>query len=191
MIGERLTAMQQMKRRTWLIGLLAVFVVATASIFAVSRLIGGGSDSDTVKGPSGNPFTIERPSGWSELSKTELDALPGSPLAVLRRKDGTGIVTINAQARTSHDFAKISSDLDRALPKSIPDFEKVSSHTVRVKAGKAFLYSYTRRKKGTAHSVVVVPADPGSYTINVVVTGGANDVARQVGAMIRSFDLRR
>ena len=171
-----------------MIGFLTVAVVAAAAIFVVNRLTGRGNESGTVKGPSGNPFTFERPSGWKELSRTELDGLPGSPLVVLRRKDGRGILIVNEQARTSHDFAKISSDLDTALPKSVPDFKKVTSHTIGVKAGQAFLYSYTRTKKGTAHSVVVVPSASGGYTINAVVAGGADLVARQVGTMIRSFD---
>jgi hypothetical protein len=177
-----------MGRRAWLIGFVTVGVVSMTAIFAVDQLTGGGAESGLVKGPPGNPFTIERPSGWRELSSTELDALPGSRLAVLRRKDGRGILIINKQTSTSHDFAKISSDLDSALTRSVPDFKKVSSHTVGVKAGNAFHYSYIRTRKGTANSVVVVPVNSGRYTINVVVTGGAKDVARQVGAMIRSFD---
>lgn len=177
-----------MDRRTSLIGLVAVAVVASAAIFAYSQMAGRDSEDGTVKGPPGNPFTIERPSGWTELSKEQLQALPGSPLAALRREDRQGILIVNKQAGTSRDFGKISSDLDRSLPKGLPDFKKVTSHTIAIKAGNAFLYSYIRTKKGTAHSVVVVPVDSGRYTINAVVTGGVANVARQVGTMIRSFD---
>jgi hypothetical protein len=40
-------------------------------------------------------------------------------------------------------------------------------------------------------SVVVVPAGRKTYTLTTVSRGGANDVARQIGRMIVSFDLKR
>jgi hypothetical protein len=171
-----------------LIGLLAIFVVAATAILALNRLIGGDAEGGTVKGPAGSPFTIERPSGWTALSSAQLEALPGSVSVALRREDGRGLVIVNEQARGSHDFARISSDLDSALRKDVPDFKKLSSHTVGVKAGAAFVYSYVRTRERTANSVVVVPAGRRTYTISAVVTGGAENVAHQVGAMIRSFD---
>jgi hypothetical protein len=59
---------------------------------------------------------------------------------------------------------------------------------VKIKAGLALFYSYIRKTKGTAHSVVVVPGRSQSYVLNAVVPAGENQIARQVGAMIRSFD---
>jgi hypothetical protein len=177
-------------RRTLAFGLLAVVVVAAAAVFALSYVTGRDAERRAVEGPSESPFTMTRPSGWKELADQEREALPGSPLAVLRREDGKGIAIVGKEASRSRDFDKLSRELDRELPKSFSDFEKVTSHTIAVKAGQAFLYSYTRKKKGTANSVVVVPAKSGRFTINTVVTGGAVDVARQVGAMIRSFDTR-
>ena len=51
--------------------------------------------------------------------------------------------------------------------------------------------SYIRKKKGTVQSVVVIPAGNRTYTLNTVSRGGANDVAREIGRMIVSFDVTR
>jgi hypothetical protein len=143
------------------------------------RLEVSGSDS----------FTLDYPSRWQPLSGEELGALPGRPLAVLRRKDGEGFVVVRRQKRAPRDFNVFSADLTRALDKRVPDFQRQSSRTIRVGAGKAFFYSYIRRRKGTVHTVVLVPAGERSYVLNTISPGGAEDVAREVARIILSFDV--
>ena len=180
-------ATAQSRRRRLLIGALAGIAIAVAAFFIIRALTGDDNEGGTLKSQSAG-FTIHYPSGWKPVSKEQLARTPGAPLAILRQTDRRGILIINRQARPTSDFGKISSQLDRRLSKSIPDFKKVSSHTVGIEAGQAFLYSYIRKRKGTVHTVVVVPVGSRGYTLNAVVAAGAPEVARQVGAIIRSFD---
>ena len=107
---------------------------------------------------------------------------------MVRRRDRRGILIINRQRRITRDVDALSRQLDRRLKRRFSDFRKVSSQTVNVKAGRAFLYSYVRRRKGTVHSLLAVQTSSGGYTLNAVVRGERPDVARQIGAMFRSFD---
>jgi cobalamin biosynthesis protein CbiG len=61
---------------------------------------------------------------------------------------------------------------------------------VQLEAGRAFSYTYARTRTGTANSAVLVPAGDRSYAIDTVVAAGANDAARELGAIVRSFDLK-
>jgi hypothetical protein len=170
-----------------LTAILVGVALGVAAFFVVRALTGSEDNAGKLEGPD-DTFTLSYPDDWAPLSKEELEKLPGSPLAVVRRKDRKGIVIINAQGRVTRDLDKFSRQLDRKLKGEIPDFGKVSSRSVTIKAGRAFLYTYIRKRRGTVQIVVAVPVGPRGYTLNAVVQGGAEDVARQVGAMIRSFD---
>jgi hypothetical protein len=60
---------------------------------------------------------------------------------------------------------------------------------VEVKAGRALLYSYARTRRATAHTILVVPTDDRTYTLNAAVPAGADETAREVGRILFSFDL--
>ncbi len=172
--------------RAWT-AILAAVALGVAAFFVVRALAGNEDNGGKLEGPDG-AFALSYPESWAPLSKQELEKLPGSPLAAVRQKDRKGIVVISSQGRVTRDFDKLTRRLDRRLNKRIPDFKKVSSKSVSIKAGPAFMYSYIRKRKGTAHSVVVVPTAAGGFTLNVVVQAGASDVAQQAASMIRSFD---
>jgi hypothetical protein len=167
---------------------VAAVAIAVGAFLLIDALGGDGESAESVKGVSGDELTLEVPDGWNRLSGEELESLPGDPLAVFRREDGEGLVVLNAQGRPAGRFTLVARQLDRRLAKEISDFRKVRSRTVRVKAGTALLYSYARRRRGTAHTLVVVPAGDHSYTINAAVPAGSQDAARQVGRIISSFD---
>jgi hypothetical protein len=106
----------------------------------------------------------------------------------LRRDDQKGLVVVNVQPGKVKNFDRQVTTLDRRLGKAIPDFRKVGARVVEVEAGKALLYSYARPKRGTAHTLLVVPAGDRSYTVNGAVPAGENDAAREMGAILLSFD---
>jgi hypothetical protein len=176
------------RARSWTIALLAGAVVAVAAFFVVRALNDDGGNGGKLQGASGNQFTLSYPEGWTPVPRDEAAVLKGSPTAVLRRDDRRGIVIINRQRRVTRDLDALSRQLDRRLKRRFSDFRKVSSKKVQVKAGPAFLYTYVRRRNGTAHSLLAVQTSSGAYTLNAVVRADAPDVARQVGAMLRSFD---
>jgi hypothetical protein len=178
-------------RRTALRVAVAAAVIA-ALVFGLSSLLGGddgGEEAATVKGPPGEDFTLVRPDGWSEVSDDEREGLPGNPLLVMRRGEGQGLLIVNAPSGSERDLEKVSRSLDERLQNAIPDFRKASARVVEVKAGPALLYSYARAQKATAHTILVVPTDDRTYTLNGVVPAGADDAAREVGRILFSFDV--
>ena len=170
-------------------------VVATAAAiaalaFGLSALLGSDDDEEaTLKGPPGSDFTLVRPDGWRQLSDEERDELPGNPLVVMRRGEGEGLLTVSAPSGSERDLDAVSKSLDKRLEKAIPDFRKASARVVEVKAGRALLYSYARARKATAHTILVVPTDDRTYTLNAAVPAGADDAAREVGMILFSFDV--
>jgi hypothetical protein len=169
------------------VAVVAVVVVALAGGVAVKALTGSDHKNE-VKGSSKDSFKLSYPNGWRALSKKELRTAAGHPLAVLRRNDGKAFVILRKEKRAPKNFQSFSTDLTKALDKRVPDFQKQSSRIVKLRAGKAFFYTYIRKTKGTVHSIVVVPAGNQSYALNTVSRGGSTSVARQVAQILLSFD---
>jgi hypothetical protein len=174
--------------------LVALLAIIVAVVVAVLALTGGDDDegdgggTTTVTGPAGNEFTLETPAAWTEVPADQREGIPGDPLVVLQREDQQGLIVVNVQPGEVKSFDNQVRVLDRRLEKAIPDFEKVGARIVSVKAGKALLYSYARKERGTAHTLLVVPAGDRSYSLNAAVPAGAKDAAQEVGAILLSFD---
>ncbi len=173
--------------------LVALLAIIAAVVVAVLALTGGDDDgagggTTTVNGPAGNEFTLETPAGWTAVSEDQRGAVPGDPLVVLRRDEQKGLVVVNVQQGKVNNFDKQVRTLDRRLGKAIPDFRKVGARVVEVEAGRALLYSYARPKRGTAHTLLVVPAGDRSYSVNGAVPAGEDEAAREMGAILLSFD---
>ncbi len=174
--------------------LVALLAIIATIVFAVLALTGGDDDdgggggTTTVNGPAGDEFTLEVPAGWTEVPADQRQAIPGDPLVVLRRENQQGLIVVNVQPGKVKSFDNQVRVLDRSLKKAIPDFQKVGARIVTVKAGEALLYSYARRERGTAHTLLVVPAGDRSYSLNAAVPAGAKDAAQEVGAILLSFD---
>ena len=178
--------------------LVALLVVIAAAVIAAIALLGGDDDDEsgsgaaeveTVKGPEGHAFTLAKPAGWAEVPADQREELPGDPLLVLRQDDQEGLVVVNVQPGKVSNFDKQVKTLDRRLKKAIPDFRKVGARVVQVKAGEALLYSYARTKRGTAHTILVVPAKQRTYTLNGAVPAGSKKAAQDVGRILLSFDI--
>jgi hypothetical protein len=164
---------------------VALAVAGFAIWFFVFRDTGSSGE---VHGPAGAPFTVDVPSGWDALPAEELTALPGSPLAVIRQIDDTGVVIVNSQPQTDASLSQLSEELQKKLKDKIPDFQLVGAETIKVRAGEAISISYARTKTGTANTLLVVPAGDRIYTLNSVVPAGQNGAAREASEILRSFD---
>jgi hypothetical protein len=170
--------------------IVLIAALIAAIVVAAIVLLGGddGDGDETVKGPPGDEFTLLKPDGWEQVSRDELALIPGKPLAVLRRDEREGLVTVSAPSQAGQNIEDAAAELDKRLSKALPDFRKVGARIVEVEAGRALLYSYVRTKKATAHTILVVPGPEKTYTINAVVPAGAEDAARDVGEILNSFD---
>jgi hypothetical protein len=168
--------------RGW-VGFALAGLVALGVMIVVVALVTGGSPSN-----SGNAFNISYPKTWSPLPKGKLASLPGHPAAVLRRNDGNGLVVIRRQQGSPPaDLNMLGADFARQLRRRDPSLKLHTQKIVRIRSGDALYSSYTS-KKGTVQSVVVVPAGNHTFTINTLSPGGADNVAREIGRMILSFD---
>ena len=176
-------------RKDLLIGAGALFVLVVAAIvYALTGTVSGDEQPRAVAGPANAPFRVNVPNSWRTFTQAELSALPGDPIAVMRRKDGKGFMVVRQEGKSPKSFESFTSELDCELERKLPDFQKRTGRTLQIKAGPAFFYSYIRKRGGTVHTVVVVPAGNRSYALNTVAQGGEDDVAKEIGRMIVSFD---
>jgi hypothetical protein len=177
-------AVPRAPRRERLIAVLAVLVAATigAIAFWPSADSSAGPDTATV---SATGFTMSYPEGWQQV-----EPAPAGMAAVVRREDGKAFLTVREEKPLAGDPDKLVDGLDRELGERFGDFRKGSAQVVEVEAGRAISYTYARTRAGTANGVVLVPAGDRSYAIDTVVAAGANDAARELGAIVRSFDLK-
>jgi hypothetical protein len=178
-----------LRTRRGVIGIAAVLAAVVVAAFVLLGDDESGDKGGTITGSPESAFRITYPPSWRPLSKEELEALPAQPMAVLRREDGKGFVVIRREkGRPVRNFTQLKRDLTRELKERVPDFKQRSGKTVQIRAGTAFFASYIRKRTGTVHSIVVVPAGSKMFTLNTVSRGGADDVAREIGRMIVSFD---
>ena len=177
---------QERRRR-----LIAIAAIALAVLVAVLGfvLIGGDEDEDTsggtLEGPNG-AFTLDYPDGWRELSTEEL---AGRGIAGTQREDDAALLTVRQEGRARPDFERFTRELRREFGERFPDFRFQRSQLVQTEAGQAFSFSYVRTQAGTAHSVVIVPAGPVSFALNSLIRGDSPEAARELGQIIKTFDL--
>lgn len=172
-------------------GAALLFVAAALAAFALSRPDAGSGRTPGARSIAGSPqaaFRLPLARGWQALDARALAAQPGRPLAVVRRPDGSGLIVVRAAGRAPASFEAFSRQLDREFARRLPDFERRSARVVRVEAGRALFYSYIRTRRGTAHSVVLVPAGERSFVLDTVARGGQRRVAAEIGRMIVGFE---
>jgi hypothetical protein len=177
-------------RRLWPIAAVVVGLAVIA--FVVLRLLSGGDDAKdatpVLKGTQDAPFRLKYPRTWKPLNDAQLASLPGHPVAVLRRTDGRGTLVVTLRPALSSPVASLARGLKARLSKQFPDFQEIGAKVVSLHGTRALVYTFARTKTGTAQSLVVVPSGNRSYTLNAVVPARSPDSAREVGAMIASFD---
>jgi hypothetical protein len=176
--------------------LAMVLVAAVVAALATVGLTGVFSSADasrrspTVSGPSDAPFRIAYPKTWHALRSSETAVLPGSPLAVLRRNDGRGTIVIQRRPPLRSTAPALARGLKRELALRYSDFREIGAKVVTLHGSRALVYTFARTRTGTAQSSAIVPAGGLSYGVNAVVPPRSADAAREVGAIIASFDAR-
>lgn len=174
------------RRWPWLVAPALLLLVGAG---AATFLLFLRDDDRLVHGPESSPFTVTAPRGWEPVPEGELSGMPGSPLVVLRQSGGEGIVAIGEERGVSRNLTRLSRALRAELRERFPDFKLVRTRRIAVEAGPALSLSYARTRKGTAHTLLVVPAGDRSYTLNAVVPAGHDEAAAAVGEILASFDV--
>jgi hypothetical protein len=175
------------RRRTILVALVAALAGAA---LAAGLITGVGSDDSAPRAKElrGKGFTLGYPAGWMPVSADQLASLRGKPVAVVRRADGNGTVVVRQTAAPKdQSLRKLTRDLTAGLQRRFPDFSFVSARVVPVRAGDAFLYTFTRTKAQTAQTVALVRVGRANFTVNGVARTGDPRAAQEVAAIVRSF----
>jgi len=167
--------------------LAAVGAAVVLVAVGVALLVTSGDDKGKLSGSGSQNFTLSYPDGWKELSSRELGDAPGSPIAGVRSGDSSGFVFVRREGRAPKNFDAFSTQFTREIDQRVPDFQKRSARIVKTAGGNAFFYSYIRKRRGTVHTVVVVPDGDRSYALNTVSRGGEEKTARDVAKIILSF----
>jgi len=189
-----------MRRRLPLILSAAALTVAIA-ILAV-LLVGGEDDggsgagasrpqgSQVLAGSGGAGFELVYPRGWSELPEGSLGRGAERAVAGVKRDDGQGLLLVQRRGALEGQPspADIARDLDRRLRRQFKDFRRVGSETVELAGGEALSYTFVRTRTGRVQNIVVLSEEKRTWTLNSVLPAGADDAAREVATMIRSFD---
>jgi phage tail protein X len=183
-----------------LVRLGAVVMIVAAVVAAF--LLGGGASSNTqttltargsplASGSQAAPrFNLSLPPSWSAVPASRLAAYPGHPVAVLLRKNRTGLIVItSSRSNPKLGLAALGPSLAKNIAARFPDAKTVSAKLVTVRAGTAFYYSFVRTKAGTVNGVLVVPAGKVTYQLNSVTPGDQPQAAKEVGQIFLSFRL--
>ena len=183
--------------------LLAGAVIALAAVL----VLGGGDDDDKsatsttkvqppaeladgteLKGPN-DAFTLRYPkSGWQQLKPADFKANAGA-VAGIKRSDNNALLLIEQRGKLEQPLAEVPDTLTKQLEKQVKDFRFVESGELTLPSGgKAMSYTFVRTKSNRVQNLVVVPQGNTTFTLNSVVGGKAEDAARQVAAIVKTFD---
>jgi len=166
----------------------AVVAIALAGIVAALALHPAGDAGAPARYTARDKaFSVVVPDGWRALRPAELRAVPGAPAAVLRRADGTGVVVIRERPALAGNGRSLTRDLTAQIARRFQGVRPVTSRTVGLAGGPAYVYTFARPTAGRVQSIAVAPRAGRTYTLDAVAGAGARDVAAQVGAIVRSF----
>lgn len=168
---------------------------AAALVFGIAALV-----AIAVPGAGGHPpalahfrspdraFSVVLPDGWLALRSSELRAVPSAPAAVLRRRDGRGLVVVRRRPVLARNSRSLTRDLTAQLRRRFRGLRPVHARTVKLPGGPAYVYTFARPAARSVQSLAVAPRPGRTYTLDAVAAADSPDVAAQVGAILRSFD---
>jgi hypothetical protein len=170
--------------------------VAAVLVVGAVLLLGGGdkarqaSAGRTIVDKS-HRFALSYPkSGWNAVPAARLARVPSRPAAVLQRSDRRATVVVRDRASLKGNLVEIARGLTPQLKRRFRDFHPLSARIVRLAGGPALAYTFARTSTGTVQTELVAPAQGRSFTVEAVARGDDPRVAREVGAILRSFVAR-
>lgn len=169
----------------------AAVALAIAGLVTAQLLIEDEAPGVRTVTGQGGAFELDYPAGWTAASPGDLRADATKPAALVRRGDGRGIVMVHERAPLDGTLESLERDLRRQVARKIPDARPVAMRTVQLATGPALSYTFVRERSGLVQGIVAAPTPVRTYLIDSVAQGDAPEVARQVGAIVRSLRLPR
>jgi hypothetical protein len=174
--------------------LLVIAVAAVVALFAIAAvvatvLVRPKDDPAPARfHAAGGAFSVVVPDGWRALRGRELRAVPSAPAAVLRRADGRAVVVVRERPALVRSRRSLTRDLTAQLGRRFTDLRPVTTRTIALPGGPAYVYTFARPAAGRVQSIAVAPRADHTYTLDAVAGAGSTDAAAQIGAILRSFD---
>jgi hypothetical protein len=190
-----------MKKLLPYLGTLAVGALIALGVV----LIAGGGDDDKGGAAATNSagkqaksgtelaassYTLRYPKGWQKLTKDDIAEAQGAAVSGVKRSDGAGILFVQQGGKLEGDLKTVGDQLTKSFQKRLKDFKHVKTATVKLPAGEALSYTFVRGSS-SVQNLVVVPSGDKTYTLNSIVNGNAQDAAREVAGIIRTFDTEK
>jgi hypothetical protein len=149
-------------------------------------------DGEVLEGPDQAAFAMRFTDDWTRIDGTTLGEQEAQPVAGLRRKDNSGLLTVSVRGPVRGGIKELRRTLAADLEQRFDDFRLVAIRPVQVKAGRALYASFVREKTGQIQTMLVVSdGNRRSFQVDAAIRGEARDTAAQVGAMLATFDLAR
>lgn len=159
--------------RTLLVALASALAGGLA-IIALTQLLpigGAAAQGPVYRTPE---FSIAVPHGWGVVGD-----------GVLGRDDHSGAVIVRRVGKLHGSPRTIARDLTARLGARVPGFRLVGARVGHVRAGAAFVYTFTR--PGAAQSLTIATVRGATYRLDTVVRASSPDAAREAGAVVGSF----
>jgi hypothetical protein len=193
--GHALTAaapaLRRSRRLTWLAVTLSAIAGAAASLAVLNLVLPSGDARPAPRAARfvapGHAFALGLPQGWSAAPQSQLGSLPGTPLAFLRRDDGSATVVVRPASPVRASGPALARRLGAQLRGRFPGFQPVSARFAPVRGGRAFVYTFVHGADHQVQSLALVQARGRAYAVDTVVHGDSPAAARQAGAVVASF----
>lgn len=133
------------------------------------------------------PFVLHYPTGWTQLTASQLAKIANAPAAGLIAEGGKALLLVRPKQPLTQSISTLSTQLTKSLSSSFADFKLLSTGTIRTLAGPAWVYTFERSRHGLVQSEVVISTSKVAYEIDIALRGGANVAAGQISEIVHSF----
>src|SRR4051794_10653068 len=173
-----------------LIAAVAGVAIVLAAIVAVVALRPHGADAAKPARfqSADRNFSLVLPDGWRAVRGAALAHIASTPAAVLRRTDGMGVVVVHERPALARSSRSLTRDLTAQLARRFRGLQPVTTRTIALPGGPAYVYTFARPAAGRVQSVAVAPRAGRTFTLDAVAGIGSRAAPPQAGAILRSFD---
>lgn len=172
-------------------GRLSAGAVALAALGGGAFLAAGTADergpapaSAKVFRAADGDYALKLPAGWTAAPAKGAEDVA----TIVTRPDRKGMLIVRERPRVRGSLGSLPKKLGPELGERMDDAEPVSARIVRLGEREALTYTFIRSKTGMVQSITVVPAGSRTFTLEGVVPGDSPEVARQIGAIVGSFE---